>query len=333
MKTLLLVAALFLPQETKPAPPTELYDVTRVIDGDTIWIQREGKEEKLRLLSVDTEEKITGRPNTSTTKPETVFGEETAVWARDFFADLAEEDGPARVGLRFPAEEETRDIYGRLLCHVILADGRDFNLLLVELGKSPYFNKYGNSRICHEDFVRAQKEARKAQLGLWHPETNQPRTEGAPAAKRPYDLLLPWWQARADAIDAFRAAQEADETGCGVVDAESPTQLFLAQQHCAESEENQVVVFGSIDRFFDERDGSLTVLFRTSERDDAFRASLPANRSKELESLLRTSTEEMRQNYLFVRGHLVRGSRGFRMDASSPEAWRLAGPEPQSPER
>ena len=106
--------------------------------------------------------------------------------------------------LLFPEGVEKRDVYGRLLCHVILMDGRDFNLLLVEQGKSPYFNKYGNSRLKHEEFVAAQAEAKRRQLGVWNPMTNMPKTEGAPAAKRPYDRLLPWWQARADAIDAFR---------------------------------------------------------------------------------------------------------------------------------
>ena len=63
------------------------------------------------------------------------------------------------VGLAFPDGVEANDVYGRLLCHVILADGTDFNLKLVELGKSPYFNKYGNSRICHDEFVATQAAA------------------------------------------------------------------------------------------------------------------------------------------------------------------------------
>jgi micrococcal nuclease len=130
--------------------PTELYEITRVVDGDTIYVLRDGEVEKLRLLSVDTEEKLAGNSNLGPNKPETVFGEECAQWAVDFFAARAGEDGPARVGLKFPAGVEARDIYGRLLCHVILDDGTDFNLLLVEKGKSPYFNKYGNSRVCHQ---------------------------------------------------------------------------------------------------------------------------------------------------------------------------------------
>ena len=41
----------------------------------------------------------------------------------------------------------------------------------MEKGKSPYFNKYGNSRICHEAFGAAQERARSARLGIWDPRT------------------------------------------------------------------------------------------------------------------------------------------------------------------
>ncbi|MEM7517800.1 MAG: thermonuclease family protein, partial [Planctomycetota bacterium] len=166
---------------SRHAPPSELFDVTRIVDGDTIWIRRNEKEEKLRLLSVDTEEKL--GVDVSPTKPGTVFGEECALWAQRFFIGMGSDEEPPKVGLAFPDGREARDIYGRLLCNVVLADGTDFNVMLVRLGKSPYFNKYGNSRICHEAFVAAQIESRAADRGIWDPETNKPKTANTPAAK------------------------------------------------------------------------------------------------------------------------------------------------------
>src|SRR5262245_41079351 len=106
--------------------PEVTVEVVKVVDGDTLDVRLEGEVVPLRLLSVDTEEKLSGRPLASPTKPQTVFGEETAQWAREFFAALGR---PARIGLAFP-EGRRRDPYGRLLCHVLLPDGRDFNLLL-----------------------------------------------------------------------------------------------------------------------------------------------------------------------------------------------------------
>ena len=320
MRALVLITTLVLVPVATATPPQQsraLYDVVEVIDGDTIHILRDGRVEKLRLLSVDTEEKIAGRPAASPTKPETVFGQETALWARESL--------PARIGLSFPNGEERRDAYGRLLCHVILPDGRDFNLLLVELGKSPYFNKYGNSRIDHEAFVRAQEAARSASLGIWDPATNEPQSVDAPAAKRPYDLLLPWWEARADAVESFRRLHARDPRS--VVAADDPTGLRSAVEHGT-----RVQVFGTIARFFEEDDGSLTALFRSADRRAAFRAVLgPRARGGRLERFLRETTEELRQNYLFVEGRLERGERGFRMKPDDREAWRLAGPRPRLP--
>src|SRR5262245_14926398 len=73
-------------------------EVARVVDGDTLDVRLDGEVVTLRLLSVDTEEKISGLPLSSPTKPQTVFGQETAEWARAFFAELGQ---PARVGLAF----------------------------------------------------------------------------------------------------------------------------------------------------------------------------------------------------------------------------------------
>ncbi len=310
-------------EDWKPGVPTELFDVVRVVDGDTIHVLRDGEVEKLRLLSVDTEEKLSGRPSLSATKPETLFGQECADWAQAFFEDLREGDAPPRVGLLFPGGEERRGGFGRLLCHVILPDGTDFNLLLVQLGKSPYFNKYGNSRICHAAFVAAQEKAREEELGVWNPATNRPASGDAPAAKRPYDRLLPWWEARAEAIDGFRAADPAT-----VVDAEDPAALRAALERCAADPELELEVFGTVDRFFDEDDGSRTVLFRSSSRDEAFRASVPAAARGELAIDLDATTEEFRQNYVYVRGRVTRGPRGYRMEGCGAGKWRLAGPEP-----
>lgn len=303
------------------APPEELFEVARVIDGDTIHVYRQGRLEKLRLLSVDTEERITGRANVSATKPETVFGEECALWAQEYFAELAEDGRPARVGLLFPTEEERRDVYDRLLCHVVLPDGTDFDLLLVQLGKSPYFNKYGNSLICHEEFVAAQAKARKAKLGIWNPATNRPKTKGARAARRPYDRLLSWWQARADAIDTFRRAAAADPLLH--VDSESPESLARS----ARAKLPEVEVFGQIYRVFDEDDGSRTVLFRSGDKAHSLRVRIAQEDVRAHAALdFRGVRREFVQNFLYVKGRLVETSRGFEMRSPGPDAWRVAEP-------
>jgi micrococcal nuclease len=316
----LLTFLFFVPQATPRLVPEVRAEVLRVIDGDTLEVQLDGKEVTLRLLSVDTEEKISGRPLTSSTKPQTVFGQETMLWAKELFASFP---APVRVGLAFP-EGRRDDAYGRLLCHVILPDERDYNLLLVELGKSPYFNKYGNSRVAHEAFAGAQAAAREKQLGIWNPATNRAATSGAPSAVRPYAELLPWWDARAAAIEGFRARQARE--GEALVSHEDPRGLQRAFERCRSDPAARVTVFGEIGRFYEESDGSLTALLRAGDANSALRAEIPAAERPALEARLRATTGEFTQNYLYVRGHLERNARGFVLRGARASDWRVAEP-------
>ena len=312
----------FNPETGKWPAPSTLYPVTRVVDGDTIWIERDGKRAKLRLLSVDTEEQLIGSPNATALKPETVFGEACARWAEDFFAQQAQEGQLPRVGLAFPPGAEREDIFGRLLCQVVLPDGTDYNLLLVQLGKSPYFNKYGNSRLMHSAFVKAQREAQAARRGIWDPATNRATEPGAPTAKRPYGRLLPWWQARAEAIDRFRSrAAEDPALWIEAEDSEAVRSAFAAG--------TPIELFGGINRIFEEEDGSLTVLFRAGDKRAAVRAIISAEHTAELLDALDlySLNDPFRQNYIYLRGRLSQGPRGFRIDGADPNAWRVADPQ------
>jgi len=310
-------------------PEAQWVEVERIVDGDTIHVRRAGRIEKLRLLSVDTEERLGRGHSSSPTKPQTVYGEETALWAEKLFADLETEGGRLRIGLLFPGGAEARDVYGRLLCHVLLPDGTDYNLRLVRLGRSPYFNKYGNDLLDHAAFVAAQAAARREKIGIWDPATNEARTAGAPSAKRPYAKLLPWWNARAVAVEAFR--ERASKEPERVADAEEPDTLARAARSG-----HEVEVFGEIDRLFDESDGSRTVLFRTSDAGRALRVRIPlasrgAHEALDWGSILR----DFRQNYVWVRGRVGHGDRGFEMLSEGADRWRRAGPEPdlRAPDR
>jgi len=305
----LLVAS---PQEPAPPPlPAEtVVTVERVIDGDTLQVLLGDEHVTLRIACVDTEEKIAGRASASPTKPETVFGQETTLWAQALFASLG---APARVGLAFP-EGRRRDAFGRLLGHVLLPDGRDYDLLLVEEGRSPYFNKYGNCGWSDAAFRAAQGRARAAGKGIWNPATNRARSAGAPSATRPYAELLPWWDARAAAIERFRARASAS-----VLASDDAVGLRRIVGR-------RVTLFGTIARFYEERDGSLTVLLAGSRGPDAVRVAVRAAERTRLEPSLRASTLELRQNFLYVSGRLGNGPRGLVLVTQGPEDWVAAEP-------
>ena len=84
-----------------PGIPKELFDIDRVVDGDTIWVQYHGALTKLRLLCVDTEEKLSVNTG-SDSKLGTVYGEACAKWAQEFFAASAKDEKKPQVGLYFP---------------------------------------------------------------------------------------------------------------------------------------------------------------------------------------------------------------------------------------
>jgi endonuclease YncB( thermonuclease family) len=315
--------------EWTPGKPKELFKVVKVVDGDTIHIERAGKVDKLRLLSVDTEEKLSNAPF-DPAKPETLYGEETKLWAIDLFDKLKDASGDIKVGVMFPGGEEEYDVYGRLLCHVILPDGTDYNVQLVKEGRSPYFMKYGYSRLCHGAFEAAEAEAREKQLGVWNPETNKPANAADPWNKRDYALAIPWWRARAEAIQAFREQKEIN-----------PGSFFSSEDEAGMAEGVEYVatlgypvsVFGAIDRTFEEDDGSLTLLLRALKDQTAFRAHIPKKlRATFGELNLTDRTKAGVQNYVFVVGEIVRGPRGFDITATDPFSVRLGAPDPVYPE-
>lgn len=304
-------------RECSVGAPEELFDVLRVIDGDTLWIEREGQREKLRLLSVDTEEKFMER-ELSPSKPSTRYGDLVTGWTQGFFTPRSPEEGPVRVGLRFPGGVEQRDVYGRLLCHVVTEQGVDFNLLLVRMGLSPYFNKYGHSRLDHERFAAFQAKAMAEKRGVWNADTNKS------GKKRPYARLLPWWEARGAAVHAFRELAAADPAHW--IAADEPEALEMSMK-AAPGEE--VTLLCSVDRFFDEDDGSRTVLLRGGDKKRSVRVRIEPEALEAMAKVdLEGSKEDFRQNYLTVKGTLAIGERGFDLVGVEPADWRRAGPEP-----
>lgn len=129
------------------------YPVTRVIDGDTLDIEKDGKKVRIRLLGVDTPELA----------PELRqrFGKE----ARLFLKNLLQGE---RVFLEADPEN-TVDKYGRTLAYVYRApDGLFVNLELIRQGYAQLFRKFPFKH--KELFTREEKRAREKQKGLWDPD-------------------------------------------------------------------------------------------------------------------------------------------------------------------
>lgn len=137
--------------EPTPEPVEKLYDVVRVIDGDTIIVNFEGKEERVRLIGVDTPESV---------HPDASKNTECGRIASNFTKERLEDK---KVGLEFDVQQ--RDKYSRLLAYVYL-DGVMFNKTLLEEGMAQISTYPPNTKYVDEFQVLAT-QAREANKGLW----------------------------------------------------------------------------------------------------------------------------------------------------------------------
>lgn len=177
--------------------------LTKVVDGDTIKVMLDGEEEPLRLACLDTEESWPGG-----SKPETEAGRRASQWARAWFG-VSPEGYPAStilVDIVFDTSDPAsvclrkhRGNYGRLLCYV-MKDGVNYNLAAVRQGWSPYFVKYGRSRLYHEAFLAVERDAQAEETGVWD------KTINAGGPSRGYDRLIPWWYLRDSIVQGYREA-------------------------------------------------------------------------------------------------------------------------------
>jgi micrococcal nuclease len=129
------------------------YKVIRVVDGDTIVIDYNGKHEKVRLLCVNTQESV--HPDRKQNVP---MGKVASRYAKKRLSGKY-------VDLEFEGNR-TRGKYRRLLTYVFV-DGENLNLELVREGLSPYYTKYGLSENYDRDFREAERFARQHRLNIW----------------------------------------------------------------------------------------------------------------------------------------------------------------------
>lgn len=132
---------------------TELYPVTRVVDGDTIKVQLPGGEETIRLIGVDTPE--TKHP----TKTVECFGREAARFMENTLAG-------ASVRLEPDPSQGERGKYGRLLRYVHLPDGADLGRRLIREGFGLEYT-YDSPYQRQAEYRAAQEAARLYGRGLW----------------------------------------------------------------------------------------------------------------------------------------------------------------------
>ena len=224
-----------------------VYSISKVIDGDTFKF--EGLEGSGRLLCIDTEETFKGQDALQKTnevskvwrenyqsvrdsskmpvKTHSPFGYKAWQWAKDFMENVK------YVRLERDNNERTVGTFGRSLVYVIAyKDGKEinYNVECVRLGYSPYYNKYGDSKRFHDEFIEAQNFAKENKLGIWSSDEQ---------CYPDYDERITWWNERARQMKYFEDNYSGLDNYVNLYNDNAYSELESL-------EKEKVVVFGSI---------------------------------------------------------------------------------------
>lgn len=127
--------------------------VVRVVDGDTILVALDGREERVRYIGVDTPETV--KPGA----PVECFGKRASARNAALVAGRR---------VRLVRDAEARDRYGRLLAYVYRADdGLFVNAALVRDGYAEPLTIRPNTAHAGE-FAALARAAQAAGRGLWN---------------------------------------------------------------------------------------------------------------------------------------------------------------------
>lgn len=129
------------------------YTVTKVTDGDTIHVDMNGVDEKVRLIGINTPETVDPRTSIQ------CFGKEASLRAKELV-------GGKIVRLEFDDSQSMRDAYGRLLSYVFMEDGEMLNRKMVAEGYA-YEYTYLKPYKYQKEFRGLQNIARVSGRGLW----------------------------------------------------------------------------------------------------------------------------------------------------------------------
>lgn len=130
-----------------PIIKQESVEVIKVIDGDTVIVKINGKEESVRLIGIDTPEK------------NECFEKEATEKAKELMENK-------KIKLEADDSQDNRDKYDRLLRYIYLEDGTLVNQKLIEEGFGTEYT-YKIPYKFQTEFKAAEKIAKEGKTGIW----------------------------------------------------------------------------------------------------------------------------------------------------------------------
>ena len=130
------------------------YKVVRVVDGDTFVIEFKGKQEKVRLIGVDTPESV------HPTKGVEYYGKE----ASDYTCNLVK--NAKKIEIEYDDNSDKVDKYDRLLVWVFV-DGELLQKKLIENGYAKVAYLYDDYKYTSE-LQKVQEKVSAQNIGVWN---------------------------------------------------------------------------------------------------------------------------------------------------------------------
>lgn len=276
------------------------FKVTKVVDGDTFRFDKLDGSARLQFL--DTEETFKDDNAAQKTdelrknwdkyyknlrdtskypvKADSPFGYDSWQWAKEFMKDVdyvrLEKDDLVR----------EKDIFNRWLAYmIVIKNGKEinYNIEAVRQGISPYFNKYGNSKRFHNEFVAAQNYAKENKLGIWS-DTVQKYPD--------YDERLTWWDFRAKQLEDFDSEHKENKYYFNISEINEYKRLenYLGQE---------VIIFGSIGELLQNRFPYLMTIPVTKE--NRFEIVIFEEHAGILNEI---NLQDVLENYVYIMGKL-----------------------------
>lgn len=150
----------FLSQgEQIEADDYEIGDVVRIVDGDTIVVEIDGEEEKIRFIGVDTPESVGKYAN----NPQ-AYGKEASIFTENLLEDTV---------VYLEADAGNEDRFGRALRYVWIEEP-DYsrmseimvNAMLIEEGLAECLFIEPNTRY-QEEFEEIESRVKEEEIGIW----------------------------------------------------------------------------------------------------------------------------------------------------------------------
>lgn len=277
------------------------FKISKVTDADTFRF--ENLDKSTRLLGIDAEETFKTADaeqktneiaenweafymsekgdNKFPVKADSPLGFEGWKWAEDFFKNVD------YVRLEKEDDERTLDIFGRYLVYAIavMKDGTEvnYNVECVRQGYSPYFNKYGNSKRFHNEFIEAQNYAKENKLGVWNPDKKH---------YPDYEERLVWWNTRADQLENYDKKYSGDENYFNLASDKDYKRL-------SDYVGKEITVFGGIGQILSDKQPTLLRIPHT--KDENFDIVVFPENSGLLQEL---DIDNKKEYYIYIKGTL-----------------------------